>query len=275
MPELPEVETIKRELAPYLVGRCFSRVVLNWPRAVRHPSAKEFARRLQGRRVEGIARRGKFLLLDLSGGESLVLHLKMSGSLLVKPASATTDKHTRTVFYLGNGRPEESSLHFRDPRKFGAMWLVKDKSSITGQLGPEPLSPRFTMEALAAILKGHRLPIKALLCDQSRLAGLGNMYADEALFAARIHPLRAAGELSSVETKRLHRAIRQVLRRGIRDCGASVSTYSRPDGSLGWAHEYFKVAHRGGQPCPRCGTSIQRLPLRGRGSYFCPRCQKP
>lgn len=273
MPELPEVETIRRELIPHLVGRRIAAVSVRWPRTVRRPSADEFVRRLQGRTVESLSRRGKYLVVGLSGGEFLLLHLKMTGSLLVKPPGAVADKHTRMVFSLIDDRNEPSALHFRDPRKFGSAWLVEDAFAVTGKLGPEPLLARFTAEALADILKGRRQPIKVLLCDQSRIAGLGNMYADEALFAARLHPLRPSGAISPEEIRRLHRAIRQVLRRGIRDCGASVSNYCRPDGSQGWAHESFRVAHRGGQPCPRCGAPIQRLSLRGRGSYFCPRCQ--
>lgn len=334
MPELPEVETIRRELAPHLVGRRFASVALSWPRAVKKPAPEEFVRRLVGKTIEGLDRRGKYLIFRLSGGETLILHLKMTGSLIIRPASAAPDQYTRTVFCFddplgpfegpvagndyaerlavprlsqiksgrGSGRVGEVApslrghsspggriaslplasrgnghraicLHFRDLRKFGAMWLVRERDEVVGKLGPEPLLPDFTVKRLAAILKIHRTPIKAVLCDQAVIAGIGNMYADEALFAARIHPLKIASNLSPAEVARIHRAMQQVLRKAIEGHGASVDTYFRPDGSQGWAHEDFKVAHRRGELCPRCSTPIQRIVVRQRGTYFCPKCQ--
>jgi formamidopyrimidine-DNA glycosylase len=193
----------------------------------------------------------------------------MTGSLLIKPASAEPDKYIRAIFRLG----EEIQLWFRDSRKLGVMWLVEDASPITGKLGPEPLEASFTPQILFERLKNRTAPIKALLCDQSFIAGIGNMYADEALFAARIHPLRPGGSLSWDEVERLHHAIQQVLLSAITHKGASVDTYLRPGGEVGTAHFDFKVAHRGGEPCPLCGTPIERIPIRNRGSYFCPKCQ--
>jgi len=269
MPELPEVETIKNELHPYLIGHLITDVTLLWKGIVRQPSVEEFCSRLIGQKITKVERQGKYLIFSLTSSEALIIHLKMSGSLLLKPASAEPDKFTRAIFHLNKG----IRLLFRDPRKLGAMWLVADKNNIVGKLGPEPLEADFTPQILAQRLSKRTAPIKAVLCDQSFVAGIGNMYADEALFSARIHPLRAGKSLSQEDVERLHRAIRQVLWAAINKKGASVDTYLRPDGQLGTAHLQFRVAHRGGQPCPVCGTPIQRIPIRNRGSYFCPKCQ--
>ena len=265
MPELPEVETIKNELAPHIIGRAVTGITLFWQGIVRQPSVEEFCARLIGQKITGIGRRGKYLIFDLTSGEALIIHLKMSGSLLLKPP----ERFTRAILHLDGG----TKLFFRDPRKFGAMWLVEDKNTVVDKLGPEPLEADFTPKILAQRLSKHTAPIKAVLCDQNFVAGIGNMYADEALFSARIHPLRSGKSLSQQEVERLHRAIRQVLSAAINNKGASVDTYFRPDGQIGTAHFQFKVAHRGGEPCPVCGTPIQRLPVRNRGSYFCPKCQ--
>jgi formamidopyrimidine-DNA glycosylase len=267
MPELPEVETIKNELIPYVVGHQITGVTLLWEGIVRQPSADEFRSRLIGQKITGIERRGKYLIFDLASGEALIVHLKMSGSLLLKPP----ERFTRAILHLDGG----TRLFFRDPRKFGVMWLVADKNAITGKLGPEPLGADFTPKILAQRLSRHKAPIKAVLCDQGFVAGIGNMYADEALFSARIHPLRPANSLSGEEIERLHRAIQQVLSAGINHKGASVETYFRPSGQIGTAHLLFKVAHRRGQSCPVCGTPLERIPIRNRGSYFCPKCQSP
>ena len=270
MPELPEVESIKNELLPHIIGRRVSGVTLFWDGMVHQPSVKEFCSRLIGQRFTGATRRGKYLILSLSSGESLIIHLRMTGSLLIKPASDELEKYIRAILYLDG----EIQLWFRDSRKLGVMWLVEDTDSIVGKLGPEPLEASFTPQILFERLKNRTAPIKALLCDQSFVAGIGNMYADEALFAARIHPLRAGGNLSRDEVERLHHAIRQVLLSAIAHKGASVDTYLRPDGEMGTAHFDFKVAHRlGGNFCTVCGTPIERIPIRNRGSYFCPKCQ--
>lgn len=268
MPELPEVETIKNDLRPQVVGRRFERVRLIFPPAVRRPSPQEFLCRLPGRRIKDLARRGKYLLFRLSDGSSLILHFKMSG--LLRLGSPGHDRVT-AIFYLDDGE----KLFFCDQRKFGSLWLVEDEDSVIGKLGLEPLDPSFTPGLLQSLLSRRRVPIKVLLCDQEVIAGIGNMYADEALFAAGIHPLRRADTLLEEEIHRLQRTIREVLKGGIESKGASTDTYRRPDGQTGAAHLGFKVAHRGGQPCPRCGTLIQRIPLRGRGTYFCPLCQPP
>jgi len=269
VPELPEVETVKNELSPYIIGRCVTGITLLWEGIVKEPSAEEFRSRLIGQWITGIARRGKYLIISLSSDDLLIIHLKMTGSLLVDQDSSEPPRYTRAIIHLDN----DTSIFFRDPRKFGVLRLVKDKDSIIGKLGPEPLEADFTPRILAQRLARRKAPIKALLCEQNLIAGVGSMYADEALFAARIHPLRSGESLSQEEVERLYDAIRQILWAAIGNKGASVDTYFRPNGTKGTAHFEFKVAHRGGEPCPVCGTPIQRLPIRNRGSYFCPKCQ--
>lgn len=269
MPELPEVETVKNELAPHIIGRKVTGVTFLWEGMARKQSAKDIRSRLIGQMITGLARRGKYLLFSLSSGEILVIHLRMTGSLLLKPDSLD-DRYIRAVIHLDE---EGVDVHFRDQRKLGGIWLVSDGNVIADKLGPEPLEDGFTTEVLAGRLHNRAAPIKALLLDQGFIAGVGNMYADEALFAAGIHPLRAGGSLSRGEVKQLHRAIKQILQAAIVDKGASVMNYYRPGGEVGTAHFQFKAAHRGGKPCPNCGTLIQRIPVRNRGSYFCPKCQ--
>jgi len=270
MPELPEVETIKNELLPHIVGHRITSITLFWDGMVRQPSVEEFCSRLIAQEITGVARRGKYLIFSLNSGNLLIIHLKMTGSLLIKPASAEPDKFIRAVIHLDKG----TELYFCDPRKLGVMWLVEDKNAIVGKLGPEPLEADFTPQVLAQRLNNRMAPIKALLCDQTFIAGIGNMYADEALFAAGIHPVRLGGNLSQDEVGRLHQAIQQVLWSAIGNKGASVDTYLRPGGELGTAHFQFQVAHYlGGKFCPVCGTPIERIPVRNRGSYFCPNCQ--
>ncbi|MFC1904289.1 bifunctional DNA-formamidopyrimidine glycosylase/DNA-(apurinic or apyrimidinic site) lyase [Chloroflexota bacterium] len=269
MPELPEVETVKNELQPCIIGHRITGVTLVWEGIVRHPSPEEFRSRLVGQKITHLARRGKYLIFRLTGDDILIMHLKMSGSLLLKPAQAEPDKYVRAILYLD----EDTAIHFRDPRKFGVMWLVKDEATVVGKLGPEPLEASFTPQVLAQRLNHRKAPIKALLCDQTLIAGIGNMYADETLFATRIHPLRLGGSLSPDEIERLYHAIRQILWAAIGNKGASIVNYYRPGGELGTAHFEFKVAHGRGKYCPNCGTPIERITVRNRGTYFCPRCQ--
>ncbi|MFC2050829.1 DNA-formamidopyrimidine glycosylase [Chloroflexota bacterium] len=268
MPELPEVETIKNELSSHVIGRRLTGVTVSDAKLVRQPSVEEFRQKLTGKRIIGLERRGKYLIFRLSGTMALIIHLKMAGALLLNPEQG--NRYTRVIFHMDNG----NQLVFTDRRRLGATWLLENELTITGKLGPEPLTPEFTAESLAKRLQGHKAPIKAVLLDQAFIAGIGNMYADEALFAARIHPLRKANSLSSKEIQSFHKAIVDVLRSAIDSRGASVDTYKLPDGRLGTAHSNFSVAHRGGKPCPICGTPIQRLAIRNRGSYFCPNCQK-
>jgi formamidopyrimidine-DNA glycosylase len=269
VPELPEVETVKNELAPCIIGRKITDVVLLWPGIVKEPSPEEFRTRLIGQEITGITRRGKYLPLSLSGGDSLIVHLKMTGSLLVQQDSAEPPRFARAIFHLDN----DTDIVFRDPRKFGVLRLVKDRNSIIGKLGPEPFDESFTPEALGHILLRRKAPVRALLTEQGLIAGIGSMYADEALFAARIHPMRSGASLTHEEIRSLHKEIRRILWEGIENKGASVNTYYRPNGSKGTAHYQFKVAHRFKEPCYTCGTPIERIKVRNRGSYFCPKCQ--
>ncbi|MFC2062571.1 bifunctional DNA-formamidopyrimidine glycosylase/DNA-(apurinic or apyrimidinic site) lyase [Chloroflexota bacterium] len=270
MPELPEVETIRSELAPSIIGRRISGVTLCDDRILRCPPAEEFCSRITDREITGLTRRGKYLMFGLDSGDLMVIHLRMTGSLLLEPGSSSDGRFVRAVIHFDGG----TDIVFRDPRKFGVIWLAEDRDSITCRLGPEPLEPDFTAEVLTRRLAKRTAPVKALLLDQHVVAGIGNMYADEALFAAGIHPLRAGGSLSPAEIKKLHGAVQRVLRAAIGNKGASVENYYRPDGTTGTAHFQFQVAHRlGGDTCPVCGTPIERLAVRNRGSYFCPRCQ--
>jgi formamidopyrimidine-DNA glycosylase len=266
MPELPEVETIKNELIPYVIGRTIRSIDIYWEGMVKYPPVQEFISRVAGQQIVGLTRRGKYLFFHLSGGEVLVMHMKMTGSLLVNPSDA---RFTRAVLHLDKG----IDVHFWDPRKFGKMWLEKDCDTVIKELGPEPIDPGFTPEVLERILHKRTAPVKAVILDQSRIAGIGNMYADEALFMAKIHPEKPAGKLTQAEIKRLHAAIRTVLLKALNLKGASIRNYIRPDGTPGTAHDEFNVAHGMGKNCPVCGTPIQRLVVRGRGTYICPRCQ--
>jgi len=267
MPELPEVETIKNELSPAIVGQSFTQVDILDTKLVSGGSPERVRRGLIGQKIERLERRGKYLIFCLSNDRSLIIHLRMTGVLLLNPADI--DRYARAVFALSNGQ----RFVFRDRRRLGVIWLVGDAASVVGKLGPEPLDKRFTAHVLGQRLGRHHIPIKAALLDQSIVAGVGNMYADEALFAARIHPLAKADELSSEEVRALHNRIRKVLRAAIDGKGASVDSYIRPEGELGTAHFSFKVAHRGGEPCPVCGGTVERVVVQNRGTYFCPRCQ--
>ncbi|MEW6033952.1 MAG: bifunctional DNA-formamidopyrimidine glycosylase/DNA-(apurinic or apyrimidinic site) lyase [Chloroflexota bacterium] len=276
MPELPEVETIRNELAPLVVGRSIVGVTLSDPTALASPDQQEFMARVVGKRVRSLRRRGKYLLFGLSSGRVLIVHLRMTGSLLLVP-SGFPGPHVRqnTRVRLALKLDDGSGLLFIDRRRLGRVWLadVNGKHELMARLGMEPLDPAFTPDDLSEALSRRRAPVKAVLCDQKVIAGVGNMYADEALFEAGVHPLTAACEVPPEAVKRLHRSIRRVLRAAISNRGASVDTYLRPDGSPGQAHSEFRVAHRLGEPCPACGTEVERIMIRNRGAYFCPRCQ--
>jgi len=278
VPELPEVETIRRDLLPLLKGRAFThvwvspdalRLVQAVPAGRQAPSPADFARLLPGKRVEDISRRGKFLVFHLSGGLYLVVHLRMTGALLHRPPGAPPDRYVRAVLSLDDG----SELRFSDLRKFGAFWLVPDTSLVLNRLGPEPLEGGMTPSLLRELTARRRAPIKSLLLDQRALAGLGNIYADEALFAAGLHPQRPASSLSDAEVERLHRAIRRVLTAALEDRGASFSDYVDASGREGRHQFRVQVFRRTGQPCYVCGREIARVKVAGRSSHFCPKCQ--
>jgi formamidopyrimidine-DNA glycosylase len=267
MPELPEVETIKNELAPWVVGQSFTQVTILDTELVYGGSAEEVRRGLTGQKVESLERRGKYLIFQLSNCRSLIMHLRMTGVLLLNPKGV--NRYARAVFHFSNGH----RLVFSDRRRLGLIWLLDDADNVACKLGPEPLDESFTPGILGQRLSRHHIPVKAALLDQCIVAGIGNMYADEALFAARIHPLRKADSLSPEEVQTLYQSIRRVLGEAISSKGASVDTYIRPEGELGTAHLDFKVAHKGGEPCPVCGSTTERVPVQNRGTYFCPRCQ--
>jgi len=270
MPELPEVETVKNELSPHIIGRRITGVALLWDGIVRGPSPEEFCRRIARQKITALTRLGKYLVASLSSGDKLIIHLKMTGSLLLGKGDAEAPKFTRAVISLDDGQ----KIFFRDPRKFGVLKLVENTVEIERKLGPEPFEKGFTQKVLEDRLANRKLPIKALLLDQKFLAGVGNMYADEALFASGIAPRRIANSLRKPEIARLYSAIRKVLKAGIEFGGASVVTYFRPDGSSGTAHQHFNVAHGQKKTCSGCGGQIQRIVVRGRGTYYCPHCQK-
>ena len=269
MPELPEVETIVRGLREPLLGRRFTGVRIGWENLVARPTAEEFVRGLVGQRIIGVRRRGKYLIFALSGGGSLIFHLRMTGRLLIKNPDDELDKHDHLIFELDDGQ----ELRFNNVRKLGRVYLVDDEDEIVGRLGPEPLDDDFTPTDFAALLAGRRGKIKPLLLNQQFIAGIGNIYADEALFTACIHPERRADTLTAEEIENLYRAIRQVLAQGIQNHGTTFSDYLDAEGKEGENQEYLRVFRRAGQPCPRCGTPIERTVVGGRGTYFCPRCQ--
>ncbi|HEY75898.1 MAG TPA: bifunctional DNA-formamidopyrimidine glycosylase/DNA-(apurinic or apyrimidinic site) lyase [Thermoflexia bacterium] len=270
MPELPEVETIVRGLQG-LVGRRIADVEVRWERTVAVPDVETFVRRLQGRRIEEIKRRGKWVVIRLDGDLFLLIHLRMSGRLVVGRGNPAEDRHLRVALALDDG----SRLFFFDPRKFGRMALVEDPGRVVEGLGPEPLDEGFTVEQLRDRLAGRRARLKPLLLDQRVVAGLGNIYADEVLWRAGLHPLRRADRLTEEEVARLHRAIREVLEEAIAGRGTTLEDgqYVGADGQPGDFAPRLAVYRRAGQPCPRCGTPIQRARVGGRGTHFCPRCQ--
>jgi formamidopyrimidine-DNA glycosylase len=270
MPELPEVETVKRELEPHVIGRTVTGLTFEWEGIVKKIPLETFKNEVIGQTVQSIHRRGKYLFFALSSGKYMVIHLKMTGSLLVQPAGTEFPRFTRAVIHLDTG----SDIVFRDPRKFGVMRLAESMESIVGKLGPEPLEDGFTVDVLKERFTNRKLAMKALLCNQEVIAGIGSMYADEVMFDTRIHPVRLPESLTEKEKTNLHEAIRRILDAAVENKGASIQDYYRPDGSKGTAHFEFNVAHRFHEPCKVCGTPIERIVVGGRGTYYCPKCQK-
>lgn len=275
MPELPEVETIRRQLEPRLTGRTLTSVQITDPLLVAPDVPERVTDDLVGRTVTDVGRRGKYLLIGLDDGATLALHLRMTGRLHWRPGAPAPgdERFLRAIV----GFDDQSTVTFGDARRFGRMWIIPpgiDQDTYwRGRVGPEPLSDAFTAARLDTILRGRRIAIKSALLDQSRLAGLGNMYVDEVLFAARIHPRRAAGSLSTAETRAVHRAIRDRLRTAIDAGGASIDTYRDGLGQPGRMQHLLRVHLHEGEPCPRCGTIIVKDVVGQRGTYWCPRCQ--
>ncbi len=272
MPELPEVETVVRELregsagrGPSVIGRIIERVSVRWPRHIARPSPRELKQRLPGQKIRSLSRRGKYLVFTLSR-DVLLIHLKMSGDLLMVNGQAAPDKHAHTIFHFKGGR----SLRFTDTRKFGKVWLVPRAEEVTGALGPEPLERGFTAKRLGEILGRKHRALKPLLLDQTFLAGLGNIYTDEALHYAKLHPLRRSDSLKPAEVRALWKGIRRALRAGLRHNGASIDWVYRG----GNMQQHFRVYDRAGEPCYNCGTPIRRMVVGQRGTHFCPHCQR-
>jgi formamidopyrimidine-DNA glycosylase len=276
VPELPEVETIRRQLAERVPGRTIARAAVADPLLVSPEDPESFAARVEGRRVESVGRRGKYLLVELDSGDTLAMHLRMTGRLHWRPPGADGDEERflRARLDLDDG----STVTFGDMRRFGRAWIVPaglaDREGYwAARVGIEPLSPRFTGRVLARLLEGRRGPIKAVLLNQALVAGLGNMYVDEALFQARIHPLRPAGTLDADEVRRLHRAIRDRLAAAVEAGGASIDSYRDSLGERGTMQDLLRVHLNEGEPCPRCRTTIRKTRVAQRGTYWCPACQ--
>jgi formamidopyrimidine-DNA glycosylase len=271
MPELPEVETIRRQLAPLVEGRTLREVEILDPRWSRPLAPAQLAAALAGRRVERLGRRGKYLLWTLAGDVYLAQHLRMTGSVLADPDPEPA--HTRVRILLSRGR----RLAIVDPRRFGTGELLLGDDAMeaffAARLGLEPFDERFTADHLRALARGSRAPIKALLLDQRKVAGVGNIYADEALFRAGIHPRRPAGRLTGAQHVRLREAVVQALQAGIDARGATIDDFRHVDGVRGSFQDQFLVYGRAGQPCVRCGAPVVKMVAAGRGTYVCERCQ--
>lgn len=304
MPELPEVEYTARQLRASVVGATIQEARVFWERIVGHPELPDFRAEIAGRRVEGVRRRGKFLLLDLSGELLLTIHRRMTGNLLLLPPGWEVDmslresdavawstkgptfffqvpdgdsqrqevRYVRICFVFSDGR----CLLFTDPRKFGriALWPREREDEALAGLGPEPLSAEFSIERFTEGLARRKTGIKQALLDQRVVAGVGNIYADEALFSAGIHPLRRTGSLTPDEIRKLHAGVVSVLTLGIEHGGTSFSDYRDLWGEAGDNYNHVRVYHQEGKPCSRCGTTIERMVIAQRSAHFCPHCQQ-
>ena len=273
MPELPEVETVRASLEPALLGRRFDRVEIADARLTRPFDPDEVAAELQGEVVAAVERRGKYLVVRFRSGRTLLIHLRMTGSLRHhRNGTVEDDPHQRAVVRLDDG----SDVTYRDGRRFGTGLLlepVEEAPYLTERLGEEPLGTGFTPKALAARLANRRTSVKAAILDQRSAAGMGNIYADEALWRARIHPLRDARDLTPDEIRRLHRGIKEALRHGIARQGTTLRDYRTPNGARGTMQDELRVYGRGDKPCFRCGTPIAKTRAAGRGTWYCPTCQ--
>lgn len=264
MPELPEVETIARKLKPDLIGRTILAADLFWQRTLEIPSPRKFKELVKGQTIEDVGRRAKYFILHLTDYK-LLIHLRMSGDLLIKDSTIRPEKHDRLRLKLSDNK----ALFFNDTRKFGRVWLTANLDEVIGKLGPEPLGKDFTPQWLFTALHSKRRQIKPLLLDQTFLAGLGNIYTDESLNIARLHPNVLSDSVTRKQAEALHEAIQRVLKEGIRRNGASFDWVYRG----GEFQNHFRVYDREGKPCPRCGTEIIRLVVGQRGTHICPKCQ--
>ena len=281
MPELPEVETVARDLRPRIVGATIVGARCSWARTLRTHTPEALAEAVAGRRVEAVGRRAKLIVIELSGGAALTIHLKMTGQLFVVPASAPEDPYVRLALELADGR----EVRFRDIRKFGKVGLYgRDPvtselttevggAAVFASLGPEPLDEAFALRDFRRRLRRRKGRLKPLLVDQSFLAGVGNIYADEALWTARLHPVRTVGTLRPPDERRLYAALRSILAEAIERRGSSIDDYTAPDGD-GSMQERLRVYQRTGEPCPRCGRPVKRVVIGARSTHFCSWCQR-
>lgn len=274
MPELPEVETVRKSLESRISGLTITEVELLMPKIIKAPSPQSFIEGVTGKKIKKLGRRGKYLLIHLSEKMTLVIHLRMTGRLVFCPPETPPEKHTHAIFRLSDG----NLLHFTDTRQFGRLALSETDrlDSFPGlkDLGAEPLSEKFTRDYLKKELKRRRTKIKTLLLDQTFIAGLGNIYADEALHRARINPEKIAANLTARETANLYQAIREVLEEGIANRGTTFRDYVDGLGQTGTNQNTLRVYDREGKPCLLCRQPVARIRLGGRSSYYCPRCQK-
>ena len=273
MPELPEVETIRRDLLPLVQGRTINKVHItrNTPKLIQSPQKiGDFRKGLLKNRIVDVRRRGKYLLLDLSDGRTWIVHFRMTGALLYRQSGGKGARFLRASFRLDNN----SWLDYIDLRKLGMMWLVKNAESVIGKLGPEPLSNKFSPKDLGAALSKRKASVKSVLLDQAVVAGIGNIYADEALFLATINPQRPSQSLGATEVRKLHSSIRCVLMEALGDGGSSFSDYVHINGDIGQHQLHVRVFRRTNKPCLNCKTLIKRLKVNGRSTHFCPNCQK-
>lgn len=272
MPELPEVETVRRGLAAQITGRTFIGIsFLEWPRTIEAPTPEELTRRIAGRRVVDVQRRAKFLLVVLDNDEALTIHLRMTGQVTIAPHDMPRDRFERVALAFADG----DELRFSDIRRFGRIALY-DRDALAARfraLGPEPLGDDWARDDFAAALARRRTRLKPLLLDQGFLAGLGNIYVDESLFRAGLHPLTPAAEVTPAGAGRLHATIREVLGEAIASGGTTFSNYRDAFGNEGDYYERRRVYGRTDEPCPTCGTAITRIVVGGRGTHFCPHCQ--
>lgn len=283
MPELPEVETVVRDLRPHLVGRKIVSAQVRWKKTIATPSAREFEKTIRGLKIAAITRRAKYLIFHLTYPRSpslagkglgvrsafLLVHLRMTGGFHLDSPKTPRDKHMHVVLKLNDGH----ELRFRDTRKFGRMWLVDDPQKVVGKLGPEPLE--ISSREFHALFEKRRGNLKPVLLDQTFIAGIGNIYADESLWYAKLHPLRRAESLTRGERARLYRAIRRVLTRAIAVGGTSIDVmYKRVNGMSGGFQDSLRAFDREERPCRRCGTPIVKTVVGQRGTHFCPTCQK-
>ena len=265
MPELPEVETIARGLKDELIGQTILKADVFWARTLATPTVKKFKQQIEGQKIIGVTRRAKYLILQLKN-YNLLIHLRMSGDLILRNSKIKPEKHDRMALWL-SGR---KYLAFNDTRKFGRVWLTDEPESVLGKLGPEPLEKGFTPQWLYENLQSRKRQLKPLLLDQTFIAGLGNIYTDESLNIAKLHPLALANSVKPKQAEALHDAIQSVLREGIRRNGASIDWVYRG----GDYQNYFRVYDQEGRPCPTCGNVIEKFTVGQRGTHICPKCQK-